>query len=478
MSDKNNNHDPSLDDIYSKIRKDKDIDKKEKITVPFKFLDSYTLEDKDIFFGRDNEIEEIYRKFYKDKILLVYGKSGTGKSSVINCGLMSRIPKQDIYTINVRCGKAAYQNFITELKKHSQEDTDDSAQLVEDIFFKCFKPVAIIFDQFEESFILSDKKERHKLVQELNKLLESELNINLVFIIREEYYANLTEFEENIPEIESNRIRIEKMDKATVTDAIEKPCKICNVGIEEGLSEKVVEQLTKQSATLELTWLQVIMDKLYKMAIEKDEANPVIKHEYLKKLGRIGNVLSEFLDEQLQLMPNGEHGEAVLKTMISVDGTKKQVDLDDISQTLQTTGHTLDKSAVKDILRHFVNVRIITDKDEQGYYELRHDGIAARIFERMTAIEKELMEVKTFIENSYKNYEKRKILLNNDDLKYIGPYEDKLYLNKQLEKFIENSKREVEKSKRRRRNIIVTGALALIIIFFSFVFFFYSLLSG
>ncbi|OQX76505.1 MAG: hypothetical protein B6D61_08685, partial [Bacteroidetes bacterium 4484_249] len=63
---------------------------------PFKFLDSYTKEDKDIFFGRETELEEIYRKFYKSKILLVYGKSGTGKSSIINCGLVSKIPSEDV----------------------------------------------------------------------------------------------------------------------------------------------------------------------------------------------------------------------------------------------------------------------------------------------------------------------------------------------------------------------------------------------
>ena len=32
------------------------------MTSPFKFLDAYTKEDKAIFFGRDNEIEELYQK--------------------------------------------------------------------------------------------------------------------------------------------------------------------------------------------------------------------------------------------------------------------------------------------------------------------------------------------------------------------------------------------------------------------------------
>jgi len=50
------------------------------IIPPFKFLDSYTKEDRDIFFGRDHEIEELYQKIFESKIPIVYGVSGTGYS--------------------------------------------------------------------------------------------------------------------------------------------------------------------------------------------------------------------------------------------------------------------------------------------------------------------------------------------------------------------------------------------------------------
>ena len=49
---------------------------------PFKFLDSYTKDDRDIFFGRDREIEELYQKVFESKLLLVYGVSGTGNRTI------------------------------------------------------------------------------------------------------------------------------------------------------------------------------------------------------------------------------------------------------------------------------------------------------------------------------------------------------------------------------------------------------------
>jgi len=465
MPDDNNNHDLSLDDIFSRLRKGDKGTRKE-VGVPFKFLDSYTIDDRNIFFGRENETEDIFRKFYSGKLILVYGKSGTGKSSIINCGLISKIPQKDIFPINVRCGGKAYSNFIAGIKKYSKTELDNPVEILEEIFYEHSKPIALIFDQFEEIFILSDQKERGKLARELNEILKSRLKINIILVIREEFFANLTEFEAFIPGLYDNRTRIEKMSKSAAKEAIKEPCKVCNVGIEDGLPDKILDQLIVQSDELELTWLQILMDKMYKTAVERAPENPVIKHEDLARLGRMGNVLSDFLDEQLRQMPNGELGEAVLKTMLSTDGTKKQVHLTDISESLQTTDHSLDQKQIEEILRYFINVRIITDKDEQGYYELRHDAIASRIFDRMTAIEKELVEIKTFLDNSYKIYAKRKVLLTDNDLKYIAIYESKLILNNDLKEFIKSSKKEVQKARHRRRNVVLAAA-AVFIIFLS-----------
>ena len=71
---------------------------------PFKFLDSYTKDDRDIFFGRDREIEELYQRVFESKILLVYGVSGTGKSSLIHCGLANKFQETDWLPLVIRRG--------------------------------------------------------------------------------------------------------------------------------------------------------------------------------------------------------------------------------------------------------------------------------------------------------------------------------------------------------------------------------------
>ena len=50
------------------------------IKSPFKFLDAYTKEDKDIFFGREAETDELYDRVFETNLVLLYGASGTGKT--------------------------------------------------------------------------------------------------------------------------------------------------------------------------------------------------------------------------------------------------------------------------------------------------------------------------------------------------------------------------------------------------------------
>jgi AAA+ ATPase superfamily predicted ATPase len=89
------------------------------IKSPFKFLDSYTREDRGIFFGRDREISELYRRVFESKILLVYGVSGTGKSSLINCGLASGFDDSDWLPVNVRRGSNIIESLNEAFNKQA-----------------------------------------------------------------------------------------------------------------------------------------------------------------------------------------------------------------------------------------------------------------------------------------------------------------------------------------------------------------------
>ena len=133
---------------------------------PFKFLDSFTLDDRNIFFGRDQEITDLYRRVFESKILLVYGISGTGKSSLINCGLASRFEESDWLPVNVRRGNNINESINEAFNKRAIRPLKKNLSLSEklqSIYLDHFKPVYLIFDQFEELFIFGSTEEKTSL---------------------------------------------------------------------------------------------------------------------------------------------------------------------------------------------------------------------------------------------------------------------------------------------------------------------------
>jgi ABC-type phosphate transport system ATPase subunit len=86
---------------------------------PFKFLDSYTKDDREIFFGRDREIEELYHRVFESKIMLVYGVSGTGKSSLIHCGLANKFQDTDWLPLVIRRGGNIIESMAAAIKAAS-----------------------------------------------------------------------------------------------------------------------------------------------------------------------------------------------------------------------------------------------------------------------------------------------------------------------------------------------------------------------
>ena len=457
---------------------------------PFKFLDAYTKEDREIFFGRDREIEEMYQKVFESKILLVYGISGTGKTSLIDCGLANKFEESDWLPVTVRRAGSIVESLVRELEKAAISPINiDAGKIVkglQSIYLDHFKPIYLIFDQFEELFIFGDREEREEFIQIIKAITDSEVKCKFIFSIREEYLASVTEFELTISDFLSNRMRIEKMTHQHAIEAIEGPCRVNGIEVQEGFSEKLLNKMNPHGKDVELTYLQVFLDKIYKLAIQKSQGpqtqNPesgtrnekqsvkgikhrvVFLHQLLDEVGDVSDLLGSFLEEQISGLDNPDTGLIVLKAFVSMQGTKKQIGLQEIGDFARTLGSPIEDKTLTELLQKFVNLRVLREKDENDRYELRHDSLATKIYEKITLVEKELLEIKDFLDNAFMNHERRGVHLSEADLKYIAPYEDKLFLNKKQNQLITESRNIIERARTRRRRTLGIAASAIILV--------------
>jgi len=228
------------------------------MSSPFKFLDSYTKTDKEIFFGRDHETEELYQKVFESKVLLLYGVSGTGKSSLIDCGLANKIADSDWLPIAVRRGAGIVDSLVAQLQQHAQRPSatrnpqsatrnpQQIIKLIKSVYLDHFKPIYLIFDQFEELFIFGNREEREEFIGLVKAIMEADVQCRLLFSIREEYLANITEFERVIPEMMQNRMRVEKMSRSHAKEVIEGPCRVHGIELEEGFADALLNRLVPE----------------------------------------------------------------------------------------------------------------------------------------------------------------------------------------------------------------------------------------
>ncbi|MEP6556766.1 MAG: ATP-binding protein, partial [Ferruginibacter sp.] len=269
---------------------------------PFKFLDAYSREDTGIFFGRDEEIAALYEMVFQSPVLLVYGASGTGKTSLIQCGLASKFQSHDWLALPIRRGgniNASFEKTLADAGGNATEteDMDWLKEVMEEkpvatitkplspleksfkaIYQNSFRPIYLIFDQFEELFILGNKAEQERFIETVKEILQVEQPVKMIFSIREEYLGHLNNFERAVPQLMRKKLRVEPMNLDKVRQVIvgATAYENSNVHLQNGETDVIAEGIfdkikgDDKTLTIQLPYLQVFLDKFY-LDITKDE---------------------------------------------------------------------------------------------------------------------------------------------------------------------------------------------------------------
>ena len=483
---------------------------------PFKFLDSYTAEDKDIFFGRDEEVRQLYEMIYQSDILLLYGASGTGKTSLIQCGLASKFQKHDWLEVFVRRHKNLNESLHKSLvsvggeSEKSEEGTEnldwlddimeedqvsdvstkalsETQVFLKNIYLKHFRPIYLIFDQFEELFILGSKEEQAQFIATVQEILKVEQPVKLIFSIREEYLGSLYEFERAVPELFRKKLRIDPMNLEKVKDVVlgATGSKKSIVHIKKEEAEEIAEQVfekirgKEKGLTIQLPYLQVFLDKFYRHVSKDKSKTPrteaTLNLKSLLEIGDIGNILRNFLDEQIVEIAKDQECERktiwkILSPFVTIDGTKEPIGISTLSHHFPE----IPKSLIEQVVIALMNNRILRYIEEEELYEIAHDSLALRIAEQRSDEEIALLEVRNLIKSQSLLKDEARELFSEKQLDFISPFLKRLKLRPEEAKLIKESKEEVLRAqkeatrKKRITQISILGFIVILLIFLGF----------
>jgi tetratricopeptide (TPR) repeat protein len=237
---------------------------------PWPGLRAFGEDDRDYFFGRDREAAELFSLVQRSSVVVLYGQSGLGKTSLLQAGLFPRLKTLNFFPVRVRFDHGddapplAQQitSAVAEELDHLRIKGPRSAPnetLWEyfhrrDVDFwgprnRLLTPV-VVLDQFEEIFTLGHRSEKSNArVAEFQKELESLLehrppdavrerleanpddalrydlkkqSVKFVITLREDFLADLDPWRERMPSLLPNRFRLERMTGQQALEVVQR----------------------------------------------------------------------------------------------------------------------------------------------------------------------------------------------------------------------------------------------------------------
>lgn len=237
----------------------------ETIPCPYPGMVPFNSSQASSFYGRNTEINELLQRLRNQRYLFVIGPSGSGKSSLINAGLLSRLRSSSLFAPDIWliCHMRPTHNPQQALAICLESTTRDWTAAVTGILSTHVpaQRLLLVIDQFEEVFASAVSDSRHVLFIALDQLKKDE-RVTLILVMRADFYADLMD-SPLWPVKDVERFEITPLRDQALKQAIEQPTLDIGVYFDAALSERLLADATDEPGVLPLLQetLQLLWDK-------------------------------------------------------------------------------------------------------------------------------------------------------------------------------------------------------------------------
>jgi tetratricopeptide (TPR) repeat protein len=362
-------------------------------------------EDQARFFGRDEEAEELYLRVLSVPLLVQFGRSGLGKTSLLQAGLFPRLRQKPFLPVMIRLNDP--NDSLTEAVTRSLREACDAEGLEfipgdTGTLWQLLATTSIwrgdllltpvlVFDQFEEVFTLRDAELRRSIAAELGAIASAKAGaappVKVVISLREDYLGALEEFSAAIPGLFHERLRLEAMSEKAARAAITGPA-----GLEAGPGQPpyasppfeldppaldaMVEYLEGSSGVIEPFQLQLLCGHAEAIAARKGSGPVTLTLDDFRDAQQFASVLHNFYRGTLEKLspPSQRRRAAALCEEGLLDAGGHRLMLHE-SQILTDFG------VKPETLATLCRTRLIRTERrlESTFYEISHDRLAESI---------------------------------------------------------------------------------------------------
>ena len=399
---------------------------------PYKFLDYYTERDASLFFGREQEVDAICSQILARRSFILHGRSGVGKSSILRAGLMPELKAQGHFVFVIRSFTDPVHQMVSSLSRvcpfeaGSQPSPDQLIQLTQLVGRVDDGRYAIFFlDQFEEFFTLLSEEARRNFLAAARELTAGDLPVRLVFALREDLLAEMSQLKTAIPEIFHHEYRLKRLNREQAELAITGPARAVGCRYEPQLVARLLADIG-DAGGVDPPQLQIVCDNLYD---SRDERGSITLEAY-ERMGGAPQILAGYLERVLRRFNADDllATKRVLTALISEDGQRLVRKASELEA--RTGSRSVDDPATKLLIEELVAARVLRRRRQDGaaWIELAHDFLTPEVSRWLTADEVALKRARGVIERAMENHQTHALLIDADAVDLVMPFGEQLGL--------------------------------------------------
>ena len=308
---------------------------------PYKGLASFEDSELDalLFFGREREIAAVAANVLANRLTVLYGPSGVGKSSLLYAGVARRLRDVNDAPVVV----------------HDTWAEDPAGRLIASVQAECGElgataglvdTVAAAAQQNGELHLLLDNFEEYMLYHGVEGPLSTALpellrrpglRVNVLLALRDDALAELDEFAGRIPELFANLLRLDRLDREAGKAAILGPlARYSDLAGEEFTAEDaLVEAVLDEASTdsgVEAPYLQLVLERLWER--EQEKGSHELRLATFSAIGGARAVVREHVRGALDALPLAEQDAAarVVRQLVTPSGRKVSHEPSDLAE--------------------------------------------------------------------------------------------------------------------------------------------------
>lgn len=346
---------------------------------PYLGLSAFKESDAEFFFGRSREVERLLDALRREpRFLAVLGPSGSGKSSVVQAGLIPELrrgglPGSDRWGfITARPGERPLQNLeaaglaradggLVGAVRCWLEKNPEKTRLV------------LILDQFEEIFAAASPADAADFLRQLQSLLEADLPLTLMLIMRDDFFSRLgREAPSALFEwVQMGFVHISAaLEECEIAEIIEGPAEKVGLKFEEGLVGVLVRDvLAGGERAGRSTILPLLEFALTQLWMRRREG--YLTHEAYLSIGGVTGSLTQWADQAYQSLAQeglGDSARRVLTELVNLGDERQGVPDSRRRRSIEDFGS--DPAETGKVIKRLADARLVaTSFDRQSKKE-------------------------------------------------------------------------------------------------------------